>query len=237
MTFLGRWSRPVVISCFSERLMYKEVDIESWPRRTTYEFFKDHEDPFFNFTAPVDATVVYRFCKQNGLSFSLTALYYTLVAANEIREFRIRLVDGRLVEFDRIHATQTILNDDETYSFSYFEMKNDLGEFNRSGRLAIEKYKALHTYEVEADRSDLIYYSVIPWVSFTSFKHASRLDRTQTIPRIVFGKLFDDGHNRKMMPLSVECNHMIMDGFHVGKFFNRYQELLDSTATQANEAI
>jgi len=218
--------------------MHKEVDIESWPRRATYEFFKDYEDPFFNFTANVDATAAYAFCKREGLSLSLTALYYTLVAANGIREFRIRQVDGRLVEFERIHATQTILNDDDTYSFSYFEMKDDVVEFNRSGRLAVEKYKALHTYDVEADRYDLIYYSVIPWVSFTSFKHASRLDRGQTIPRIVFGKLFDDGHNRKMMPLSVEANHMIMDGFHVGKFFNDYQKLLDSTASQqANEAI
>lgn len=210
--------------------MHTKVDIDNWPRRATYEFFSDYEDPFFNFTANVDATAVHRFCKESQLSYSLTALYYTLVAANRIREFRIRLVKGQLVEFDRIHATQTILNDDETYSFAYFEMKGNVIEFNRSGRQAIEKYRSLRTYDVEADRSDLIYYSVIPWVSFSSFKHASRLDRSQTIPRIVFGKLFDDGHNRKMMPLSVEANHMIMDGFHLGKFFNTYQELLDNAA-------
>src|SRR5215471_14834950 len=101
---------------------YCELDIANWARRTTYEFFKDFEDPFFNFTANIDVTVLYRFCKENSLSFSLAALYYSLVIANEIREFRIRLVDGRLVEFDRIHGTQTILNDDETFSFAYFEM-------------------------------------------------------------------------------------------------------------------
>src|SRR5438477_3905729 len=129
--------------------MHTEVDIEKWPRRSTYEFFKDYEDPFFNFTANIDVSLVYRFCKDNGLSYSLTALYYTLVAANNIREFRIRLVDGRLVEFDRIHATQTILNDDETYSFAYFEMKDDVFEFNRCGKLAVEKYKALRSYDVE----------------------------------------------------------------------------------------
>ena len=207
--------------------MYTELDIQSWPRRSTYEFFKDYEDPFFNFTAHVDAAGLYRFCKANELSFSLTALYCTLVAANEIREFRIRLVDGRLVEFDRIHATQTILNDDETFSFAYFEFTGDVFEFNRTGRDAIQMYKAIKSFDVETDRSDLIYYSVIPWVSFTSFKHASRLDKTQTIPRIVFGKLYDSGE-RKLMPLSVEANHQIMDGFHVGKFFARYQEIIDS---------
>jgi len=207
--------------------MYSELDIEKWPRKTTFEFFKDYEDPFFNFSANVDVTRVYTFCKQNDLSFSLAALYYSLVAANEIREFRIRFMDGRLVEFDRIHATQTILNEDETFSFSYYEMKQDVFEFDRAGKKAVEKYKALKTFDVESDRFDLIYYSVIPWVSFTSFKHASRLDPHQTIPRIVFGKMFDDT-GRKRMPLSVEANHTIMDGLHVGRLFNRYQELIDS---------
>ena len=207
--------------------MYSELDVERWPRKATYEFFKDYEDPFFNFTANVDVSSAYTFCKQNSLAFSLTALYCSLVAANEIREFRIRLVDGRLVEFDRIHATQTILNDDETFSFAYFEMKDDVFEFDRSGKAALEKYKELKTFDVESDRADLIYYSVIPWVSFTSFKHASRLDKSQTVPRLVFGKLFDD-RDRKLIPLSVEANHTIMDGLHVGKFFARFQQIANS---------
>lgn len=216
-----------LISAEAEKQNWIEVDVKDWPRRTTYEFFRDYQDPFFNLTADVDVTSIYRWCKQNELSFSLAVLYCSLVAANGIREFRIRLVNGRLVEFDKIHATQTILNDDETFSFAYFEMKDNVCEFSESGKKARDKYLALKTFDVESDRSDLIYYSVIPWISFTSFKHASRLDRLQTVPRIVFGKVFDrDGH--KLMPLSVEANHAIMDGFHVGKFFNEFQRSLDS---------
>jgi len=215
--------------------MQTDVDIETWPRKTTYEFFKDYEDPFFNFTGNIDVTSVYRFCKSNDLSFSLTTLYYSLVAANEIREFRIRMMDGRLVEFDKIHGTQTILNDDETFSFAYYEMKSDVFEFNRAGREATAKYKKLKTFDVESDRLDMIYYSVIPWVSFTSFKHAGRHDKSQTVPRIVFGKIFDEG-GRKLMPLSVEANHAIMDGYHVGQFFIRFQERVNAPeeANQAN---
>lgn len=207
--------------------MFSELDINSWPRRATYEFFKDYADPFFNFTANIDVTTLLLFCKKSDLSFSLAGLYYSLAAANEIREFRIREMKGRLVEFERIHATQTILNDDETFSFAYFENKDDAFEFNRAGRLAIDKYRTLKTFDVESGRLDLIYYSVIPWVSFTSFKHASKLDNTQTIPRIVFGKYFDY-LDRKLMPLSVEVNHSIMDGYHVGRFFNRFQEIINS---------
>ena len=207
--------------------MFTEVDIAAWPRRTTYEFFKDYDDPFFNLTANVDVTRLYQFCKENDLAFSLAALFCTQRAANEIREFRIRLFENRLVEFDKIHATQTILNDDETFSFCYFETQDDVFEFDRNGKTARKKYKSLKTFDVESDRVDMIYYSVIPWVSFTSFKHATRLDKTQTVPRIVFGKIFDEGKVKKM-PLSVEANHRIMDGIHVGKLFNRFQEIADS---------
>ena len=209
------------------RSNYSELNIATWPRRATYEFFKDYEDPFFNFSANVDVTALYAFCKQNELSYALTALYYSQLAANQIREFRIRLLDGRLVEFDSIEATQTILNDDETFSFSYFEARSDVFEFDRAGREALEKYKRLKTFDVERDRLDLVYYSVIPWVSFTSFKHASRINRTQTVPRIVFGKRFVDG-DRQKMPVSVEANHTIMDGLHVGKYFILLQELLNA---------
>ena len=207
--------------------MFTELDIENWPRKATYEFFRDYDDPFFNFAANIDITRLYSFSRENNLSISLASLFNIMTAANEIREFRIRLLDGRLVEFDRIHATQTILNDDETFSFAYFEMQPDVFEFDEAGKSAVERYKELKTFDVESDRVDLIYFSVIPWVSFTSFKHASRLDRTQTVPRIVFGKIFDEGLSKKI-PLSVEANHTIMDGFHVGKLFNRFQELINT---------
>jgi len=205
--------------------MFTELDVENWPRKTTYEFFRGYDDPFFNFAANVDVTRLYRFTKENNLSISLAALFNVMTAANEIREFRIRMFGSRLVEFDRIHATQTILNDDETFSFAYFEMQRDVFDFDKAGKVAVEKYKRLKTFDVESDRVDLIYFSVIPWVSFTSFKHATRLDRTQTVPRIVFGKIFEEGPVKKI-PLSVEANHTIMDGLHVGKLFNRFQELI-----------
>lgn len=209
-------------------IMYREIEIEKWKRRETFEFFRNFENPFFNLTAPVDATNLYHFCKQNDLSFSLAGLFYSIQTANEIPEFRLRLINEKLVEFNKIHATQTILNEDETFSFCYFELKDDVFEFNEAGKKAVEKYKKLKTFDVEADRLDLVYYSTIPWIAFTSFKNATRLDSSMTVPRIVFGKLFEES-GKKKLPHSVEVHHSIMDGIHVGKYFKRLQEKLDET--------
>lgn len=207
--------------------MHREIDIEAWERRSTFEYFKDYDDPFFNITANLDVTRLYDFCKSNDLAFSLAVLFYSIEIANEIREFRLRMIGDKVVEFDQVEATQTILNDDDTFSFSYYERKKDVFEFDSAGKAAREEYLKLKTFDVESNRIDLIYYSVIPWVSFTSFKHASRLDNRQTVPRMVFGKMFDDGRRRKM-PFSVEVHHAMMDGLHVGRYFNRFQETIDS---------
>ena len=203
----------------------KPVDLENWNRKTIYEYFKDFQDPFFNLTANLDVTALYRFCKENKLSFALASLFYALQTTNEIREFRMRLDAGKLVEFERIHATLTIAQPDETFSLCYFEMQENVFDFNEAGRAAIEKYTNLKTFEVERGRVDLIYGSFIPWVSFTSFKHASRLDQTFTIPRMVFGKMFEEAGVKKM-PHSVEVNHAIADGYHVGQYFTILQEKL-----------
>lgn len=205
---------------------YTEVDIFAWPRRTTFEFFKDYQDPYFNFSANVDVTSLRRFCRENSLSFSIAALFYAQQAANSIPEFRFRMLEDRVVEFESVEATQTVLNDDETFSFCYFESRPNVFDYVASGCESREKYLRLKTFDVEADRIDLIYYSVIPWVSFTSFKHANSGDRRQTVPRIVFGKVFSSG-GRELMPLSVEAHHAMMDGIHAGRFYERFQAAID----------
>jgi len=207
--------------------MFQEVDIAAWNRKATYEFFRHFDDPFFNVTANLDVTNLYRFCKENNLAFSIAALFFSLQAANEVREFRLRMIGETVVEFARVKATQTILNDDETFSFCYFPIQKDVFEFDRSGKIAREKYKSLKTFEVETDRVDLIYFSAIPWISFTGFKHASRQNNRQTVPRMVFGKMSGDGDDLKM-PFSVEVHHALVDGIHVGKFYDLFQAKLDS---------
>lgn len=207
--------------------MYREIDLDSWERRSTFEFFKDYEDPFFNITANLKVSNLYRFCKSESIPFSLAFLYYSLITANEIPEFRLRMMGDKVVEFARVEATQTILNEDNTFSFSYYQLKDDVHQFASEGKKARDKYMKLKTFDVETNRLDLIYYSAFPWVSFTSFKHAVRLNNRQTIPRMVFGKFFVDGRVKRM-PFSVEVHHGLVDGFHVGLYYERLQQKFDT---------
>jgi chloramphenicol O-acetyltransferase type A len=46
------------------------------------------------------------------------------------------------------------------------------------------------------------------------------------VPRFAWGKFFDEGERRKM-PLGVQAHHALMDGVHVGRFYETVQDYLD----------
>ena len=83
------------------------------------------------------------------------------------------------------------------------------------------------------DRDDLIHYSVIPWVAFTSFAHARRWGTDDAVPKIVFGKHREVG-DRRLMPVSVEVHHALVDGLHVGRFYEALQRRLDGADGDAS---
>ena len=71
-------------------------------------------------------------------------------------------------------------------------------------------------------RDDLLFMTAIPWVSFTSFMHPLKFP-VDSVPRFAWGKFFEDGESLKM-PLSVQAHHAVMDGLHMGRYFELVQE-------------
>jgi len=201
------------------------LDIESWSRRDLFHFFKDYDQPFFNICAHLDVTGLVRLTRsRQGLPFFLTYHYLALRAANEVEPFRYRLRGGRVLVHDRIDMGTTVLLGDERFAFCYFEDDDDFARFAAKAGAALEHLRAGGgLLEPRDDRDDLVHCSVIPWVSFTSFAHARKLGRQDSVPKLVFGRYFEDRGVFKM-PVSVEVHHALMDGLHVGRYF----EILES---------
>ncbi len=204
--------------------MMKKFDINSWNRETQYKFFKNYDDPYFNLTTNLDVTNLYNFCKKNSISFFLAGLYYALETANEILEFRLRIVDDQVFEFESIDIGSTVLSEDNSFSFCYFERKESISKFNSSGKEIINKHLENIDFDSNSAKINVIYASSIPWVSFTSLKHARDIEREKSgIPKFVYGKFFKE-HDHLKMPFSIEVHHALMDGYHVGKFIENFQE-------------
>ena len=150
---------------------------------------------------------------------------YRSVAANGVEELRYRLRGDQVVVHPVIHGGSTVLMPDETFAFAYFDYQADFQTFAAAGAETLERVKSgPGGLRPEPQRDDMIHYSVIPWVAFSSFSHARTLQSDLSVPKIVFGKHRLVG-GRRLLPVSVEVHHALVDGLHVGRFYERFEEL------------
>ncbi len=208
--------------------MSRFLDTAVWPRRPHFDLFRTYDNPYFNICADVDVTRLHALVGDfKDVSFFLASLYLSLRAANEVESFRLRVRGERVLVHDTVHAGSTILLDNQTFGFAYFDFVEDFRLFHVEARREIEACRASDdALSPRDDRDDLVHYSVLPWIAFSSFAHARRWNREDSTPKIVFGKFAQTGH-RWVMPVSVEVHHGLMDGLHVGEFFSRFEAHLN----------
>lgn len=208
--------------------MKKMIDIHTWKRKEHFDLFSTYQEPFFSIATYVDCTGAYSQAKSLNISFFIYYMYQSLVAANTVEEFRYRIEDGHPVIYDKIHGSTTTFNADNLFAFSFLPYHEDLMTFNRDARsslLETKKIKGINLNE-DSKRIDVIHYSTIPWISFTAITHERNFIRPDSIPKITFGKYIKE-KNRLMMPVSICAHHGLLDGFHVGKYLEVFQKLLD----------
>ena len=78
----------------------------------------------------------------------------------------------------------------------------------------------------EPGQDDLLFMTGLPWVSFTSMLHPIHMHPADSVPRIAWGKFFDQ-EGRTRMPVAVQVHHALMDGLHIGRYYQRIQEHFD----------
>jgi chloramphenicol O-acetyltransferase type A len=205
----------------------KTLDIENWERKNHYNYFKSLDYPHFNICANVDITDFMRFIKERGYSFFTACLYVSTKAANDIKEFRYRIREDQVVEHEVVSPSFTIMTSKDMFSFCTVKSTNDFNEFINNTAKQIENARNLVNIADEPGKDDLLYITSIPWVSFTSVTHPIHMNPVDSIPRISWGKYFEE-NGRIRLPLSVQVHHALVDGMHVGEYFKKVQEMLDS---------
>lgn len=205
------------------------IDVDNWKRKEHFEFFSKMASPYFGFVAEVDCTACYENAKEKGnQSFYASYFHKSLIAINAVEEFRYRIVDDGVICYDTINAETTIMRGDETFGFARIKFSENFSTFNAELQQeikAVQNSTGLRLIDGEP-KIDVIHFSSIPWNSFTGLLQPSTLDNSISIPRIVFGKFFTRD-NRKIMPVSIEAHHALMDGFHLSKYLAEFQNQLD----------
>ena len=198
------------------------LNLDQWPRRAQFDFFRGFDNPFFNVCVDIDVTALKQWCDNRGSSFFLASLYASQRSTEAVPSFRYRLDEDRVRVQDRCVPGSTVLRENDTFGFGYFEPADTFDAFEESGRKVVEHVRQGTGLDDRPDDGDVIHYSVLPWLSFTSFSHARNWGTGDSVPKIVFGK-FEKRDGRLLMPVSAEVHHALMDGIHVGRYVNHME--------------
>ncbi len=203
------------------------IDMATWPRKSQFDFFKQLPAPHFSITASVHVAALVKQREKEGLSFFNAFLYCIMTAANAVPELRLRFRKDTVVEHHVVNASVTVPLNDDRFAFCGIEYVPEWKAFNASCVDALEKAKQQNRLQEHIDTSDeWIFLSCLPWMNFTALTnpHGGPDD---CIPRISWGKLDSQGSN-KTIPVSVQVHHALVDGIHVGRF---YEALAENIAT------
>jgi len=208
--------------------MRKEINLETWKRKSHFEFFSTMEEPFYGVTVEIDVTKAYEKAKSLQTSFFIYYLHATLKTMNELSAFRLRINNGKVYEHARIDASSTVMKENETFGFSHIIYNDDYNVFEKSVQEEIERVKQTDTLLTKDDYGEnIIHFSAVPFINFTSLTHARGFSYPDSCPKVSIGKMVEKDH-KKIFNVALFAHHGLVDGLDMGKFFDRFQELLNA---------
>lgn len=207
--------------------MKQKIDLATWNRKEHFAFFSTFEEPFFGLTTQLDCENAYHKAKSLGIPFSTYYLHKTLVAVNENKAFRLRIDGDEVVEFSAINGSATVLRADKTFGFSEIKYNPDLFVFNQNATEEIERVQQTTGLFTREFSPNVIHFSSLPWISFTSISHARSFTLPDSCPKISYGKMSVEVSGKRSIPFSIHVHHGLVDGYDVGVFVNRLQDLLN----------
>jgi chloramphenicol O-acetyltransferase type A len=204
------------------------LDLENWNRKEHFRHFKQMEEPFFGATVEIDCTKAYQTAKSLKTSFFIFYLHKTLVAVNAIENFKYRIAEDKIYLNDRIDASATIGREDGTFGFSLIEYHPDFRVFEQNALTEIERIQnTTGLFTRSFDDDNLIHFSAIPWLNFTSLSHARSYTFPDSCPKISFGKMITSETGNRTIAMSVHVHHGLMDGLHLGQFVDHFQKIMN----------
>ncbi|MDE5908062.1 MAG: chloramphenicol acetyltransferase [Lachnospiraceae bacterium] len=202
---------------------YRYLDMDTYKRKTHFAYFNSLSYPYCGITVNVDITDLLEKIKKEGLPFFFTVCFCVSKAANGVAQFRQRILDGRIIEFDRCKTSHTVALEDGTYCYCTLEDDMPFSEYTVDAALRQEEAKQMHTIDEEEDEVyDKFFISTLPWISYTAIVQPVPVPADSN-PRITWGRYFEQG-GRILLPVSVLCHHALVDGVHLARFY----ELLEA---------
>ncbi len=203
------------------------IDMATYPRRAHFDYFRTLPWPYVGVTEAVDVTQTVRACRERGVSFFLTMLHAATLAADGVPEFRQRIRDGQIVEYDACPTSHTEPLPDGTYGYCTVRHHLPFDAYIAQAADAQQRSREAASIEEEEDVESMYFVTVLPWLHYTTLiQPAAGGDESN--PRISWGRYEEDARGRLMMPVTVLAHHALVDGRHLGQFYENLRQQLEA---------
>lgn len=207
---------------------YTAIALNEWSRGNLFKFYIDKMRIVMSLTVDIDVANLKLYAKKTGIPFYPLMLWVVSKVINAHDEFKYSWDnEGNLIRWDYVSPSHTDFHsDDENFTKLVTEYTDDLTEFYRRVMADRERYK---NDRAVLDNQPLNFFDVscLPWVRYKHFDVHVFDEGKFLAPVVTWGKYEQDG-NKLIMPLTMNIHHAVADGFHLSRFFNEVQELIDS---------
>lgn len=207
-------------------MAFKIIDRENWSRKEYFEHYFSNVPCTYSMTTKLDITKIIESKKK----LYPAMLYYLTTIVNRHVEFRIAFnKDNELGAYDEMLPCYTIFHKDtETFSNLWTVYCKDYEEFYKMYENDLRQYGNQKGMFGKPDVPDNCFdVSMIPWVSFEGFNLNLQKGYDYLLPIFTMGKYYEE-NGKILLPLAIQVHHAVCDGFHLCRFINELQELINS---------
>ena len=200
------------------------VDLDTWARKEHFEHYFHQVPCSYSMTTKLDITPLIE-AKERLYP---AMLYRIAKAVNQYQEFRMDLgPDGTLGFYTEMHPCYTIFHQDsETFSNLWTEYTDDYEAFCRAYQQDLEQFGSCKDMMAKPDVPvNTFPVSMVPWESFEGFNLNLQNGYRYLPPIFTMGKYQRDERG-VWLPLSIQVNHAVCDGFHVCRFIAALREMI-----------
>ena len=205
----------------------RKIDLETWERAAQYRLFRPFQKPHYAITVRLDATTLMTRRKARGVSVFRAVLHAIGSGLDAVDALKQSLEGDGVVQHDSVTLSMTVPREDGTFGLGYVDYDPDFARFDKAAEARIDAARESDTFEPSVPVPGAVAYaSRLPWLDFTSLDNALP-HGDDSIPRIAWGKIVPEGDGWRVA-MSIQVHHALVDGAHLGLFFDAVQRALDT---------
>ena len=209
--------------------MRQEIDIEKWDRKEHFKYYSKCSTPHYCVAFNIEITNLLNFTRKRHISFYYSLIYLCTQALNSVEEFLLEIEDNRVFKIERRVPCFTDLKKGAT-SFHMVSLPCEGSIIEFAERAREESiHNPLAVDALEGAGEPQIIYSCIPWADITMCSNERDYNdpklKDDTAPILVWGK-YTENNGRYMINMTLDVNHRRIDGYFVGMFVQKLEELI-----------